>query len=144
MKKIALVTALLLASNVALADDSYMGEIIGGVAGGIVGNQVGGGKGKVISTAIGAAIGSQVGGRIEDNMRYNRQPNGYSYGPQYPQPQQPYYAPPQNYGYAQPQQYYQQRQVIVVPANVPTPLGYRCELQSVYVNGQVVLNNYCY
>jgi hypothetical protein len=47
MKKIALVTALLLSSGLVLADDSYMGEIIGGVAGGVVGNQIGGGKGKV-------------------------------------------------------------------------------------------------
>ena len=129
MKKIALVTALLLSSGLVLADDSYMGEIIGGVAGGVVGNQIGGGKGKVVTTAIGAVIGSQVGGRIEDNMRYNRQPRAYGY--------------PQQYGYPE-QQYYQPRQVIVVPANVPTPLGYRCELQSVYVGGQVVLNNYCY
>jgi hypothetical protein len=73
-------------------------------------------------------------------MRYNRGQYGYGYGPQ---PQYNYAPPPQQYGYAQPQQYYQ-RQVIVVPSNVPTPLGYRCELQSVYIGGQVVTNNYCY
>jgi hypothetical protein len=141
MKKIAVVTALLLSSNVSFAyDNSYMGEIIGGIAGGVIGNQIGGGSGKVVTTAIGAAIGSQVGGRVEDSMRYNRQPYGYGYGPQYAQPQ---YVQPQ-YGYAPQQQYYQPRQVVVVPAHIPTPLGYRCELQSVYVNGQVVLNNYCY
>lgn len=121
MKKIALITALLLTSTVSMADDSYMGEILGGVAGGVIGNQIGGGKGKIVTTAIGAVIGSQVGGRVEDNMNNNRPQRTYSQ-----------------------QQYSQPRQVIVVPANVPTPLGYRCELQSVYVNGQVVVNNYCY
>jgi hypothetical protein len=137
MKKIALVTALLLSSNVAMAYDSYMGEILGGVAGGVIGNQIGGGSGKVVTTAIGAVIGSQVGGRVEDNMRYNRQPYGYGYGPQYMQPQQ-------NYGYAPQQQYYQPRQVVVVPSYVSPPLGYRCDLQSVYVNGQVLTSQYCY
>ena len=76
MKKIALLTALLLASNVALANDSYWGQIIGGVAGGAIGNQLGGST-KTITTAIGAVIGSQVGKNIQDNMRYNdysRQP----------------------------------------------------------------------
>ena len=129
MKKLALITALLLSSNVAMAYDSYMGELLGGVAGGVIGNQIGGGSGRIVTTAIGAVIGSQVGGRVEDNMKYNRQPQ---YG--YPQ---------QQYGNPQPQ-YQQARQIIIVPQNVPTPLGYRCELQSVYVNGQVVANNYCY
>jgi hypothetical protein len=132
MKKVICITALLLSTNAIAYDNSYMGEVLGGVAGGVIGNQMGGGSGKVVTTAIGAVIGSQVGGRIEDNMRYNRQPYGY--------PQQSY---PPSYGYPQ-QQYYQPRQVLVLPTNVPTPYGYRCELQSVYVNGQVVLNNYCY
>ena len=77
MKKIALITSLLLASNVALANDSYWGQIIGGVAGGAIGNQLGGST-KTITTAIGAVLGSQVGQRIQDNMRYNeyaRQPD---------------------------------------------------------------------
>lgn len=77
MKKIALITALLLMSNVAIANDSYWGQIIGGVAGGAIGNRFGGGSGKVVTTAIGAVVGSQVGQRIQDNMRYNeysRQP----------------------------------------------------------------------
>ena len=137
MKKVVCITALLLSTNAIAYDNGYMGEILGGVAGGVIGNQIGGGSGKVVTTAIGAVLGSQVGGRVEDSMRYNRQsqPYGYGYGPQYVQPQ---------YGYGPQQQYYQPRQVIVVPANIPTPIGYRCELQSVYVNGQVVLNNYCY
>jgi uncharacterized protein YcfJ len=77
MKKIAIITALLLMSNVAIANDSYWGQIIGGVAGGIIGNQVGGGSGKIVTTAIGASVGAIVGGRVQDNMRYNeysRQP----------------------------------------------------------------------
>ena len=76
MKKIALITALLLSSNVALANDSYWGQIIGGVAGGVIGNQLGGST-RTITTAIGAVLGSQVGQRVQDNMRYNeyaRQP----------------------------------------------------------------------
>lgn len=35
-------------------------------------------------------------------------------------------------------------QVYVYPSNAPTPLGMTCNLQSVYVNGMVVTNKYCY
>ena len=129
-----LAALLLIGSSSAMAYDSYMGEIIGGVAGGIIGNQIGGGSGRTAATAIGAGIGAVVGGRVEDSMNYNR----YGYNNNYNR----YSILPQS-GYVQPPPYYQSR-VIVVPANTPTPLGYRCELQSVYVNGQVVTNNYCY
>ncbi len=63
---------LMLGSTTAIANDSYMGEILGGVTGGIIGNQVGGGSGKVVFTAIGAGIGAIVGGRVQDNMNSNR------------------------------------------------------------------------
>ena len=71
MKKL-IAALLMLSSTVAVANDSYMGEILGAVAGGVIGNQVGGGSGKIVTTAIGASIGGIVGGRIEDNMNYNR------------------------------------------------------------------------
>jgi uncharacterized protein YcfJ len=71
MKKL-IATLLMLSSTIAVANDSYMGEILGAVAGGVIGNQVGGGSGKIVTTAIGASIGGIVGGRIEDNMNYNR------------------------------------------------------------------------
>jgi uncharacterized protein YcfJ len=76
MKKL-LAVLLMVGSTVAIADDSYTGEILGGVAGGIIGNQIGGGSGRVVTTAIGAGIGAIVGGRIEDDMNYNRSYNRY-------------------------------------------------------------------
>jgi hypothetical protein len=42
------------------------------------------------------------------------------------------------------QQVVQPAQVYVYPSNAPTPLGMTCNLQSVYVNGMVVTNKYCY
>ena len=121
-----LVAAFLLASVCANAED-YTGEIIGGIAGGVIGNQIGGGSGKVVTTAIGAVIGSQVGGRMQQQRQVQQQV----------QVQQVY---PQQIVYVQPQP----RVVYVYPVNSPTPLGMRCELQSVYVAGQVIVNNYCY
>jgi len=97
MKKIALITALLLSSTSAFAHGNWVGPAL-----------------------IGGIIGYEIG-----------------------RPAQVYQQP--QIIYQQPQVVYvQPRQVIVIPANAPTPYGYRCELQSVYVNGQVVLNNYCY
>lgn len=67
MKKLLVVAFLATLSTTSLANDSYMGEILGGIAGGVIGNQIGGGSGKVVTTAIGAVIGSQVGDYIENS-----------------------------------------------------------------------------
>lgn len=93
MKKL-IAALLMIGSTVAVAHDSYMGEIIGGVAGGIIGNQIGGGSGKVVTTAIGASIGAIVGGRVEDNMDYNRHNRYYDRDDRYRQSRIIYQQPP--------------------------------------------------
>jgi uncharacterized protein YcfJ len=72
MKKLLVVAMLSALSTTALANDSYMGEILGGIAGGVIGNRFGGGSGKVVTTAIGAVIGSQVGDYVENSNARNR------------------------------------------------------------------------
>lgn len=100
MKKL-IAALLMVGSTVAVANDNYMGELIGGVAGGVIGNQIGGGSGKIVTTAIGASIGAIVGGRVQDNMN-----NRYSYSSY------------ENYDYERSRQYrhpriiYQQPQII--------------------------------
>ncbi|MFA6187974.1 MAG: glycine zipper 2TM domain-containing protein [Sulfuricurvum sp.] len=73
MKKI-LITWVLTASTILVAQD-VMGGMIGGAIGGIIGNQLGGGNGKVITTITGATLGAMIGS--EDQSEYRN--NNYSY-----------------------------------------------------------------
>lgn len=74
MKKI-LMTLMLTASTVLLAQDT-MGGLVGGAIGGVIGNQFGGGSGKVAATIAGATLGTMIGSdnqRVYQNTSYNRE-----------------------------------------------------------------------
>lgn len=84
MKKMNLVTALLLTSIIAAGCSSTGGQnqtggtIVGGVAGALIGSQFGGGTGRVVGAAVGtlggALIGSEVG-KSMDNKQQQQERN---------------------------------------------------------------------
>ena len=120
MKKIALITLLLLASTQVMAE----GREGRGGYGGYRGGYHGGGMGWVAPLAIGGLIGYEL-------FR--------------PSPQIVYQQAPQIVYQQAPQVVYQQpSQMYVYPVNVPVPAGMHCELQSNNINGQIVTSNYCF
>jgi len=115
MKKIALITALLLASTSAFADrDDYHRGYENHYHHTHGGNGFGGFIGPAL---IGGIIGYEIGRPAQPTVIY-------------PAP------PPVVYQQAQP--------VYVYPTNVPVPTGMYCELRSINYNGQIVTNNYCH
>ena len=97
-----ILSAGLLSSSVALANDAVIGALIGGGAGVLVGRSVGGRDGAVVGAALGAAAGAAIAS--ENDRPHYRHQAGY-YAPPPPAPvyySEPAYYPPQRVYYRQP------------------------------------------
>ena len=73
----ALLSACLLTTSAARADDAFFGAILGGGAGALVGKSLGGRDGAIIGGALGAAAGVAIADQHRAHINYAPQPVYY-------------------------------------------------------------------